>query len=34
MVNNADASVKIMNFMAEVRKKPIMYPRISSLMKK
>lgn len=34
MVNNADASVKIKNFMAEVREKPKMYPRISSLMKK
>ncbi|WP_440950753.1 hypothetical protein [Methanosphaerula subterraneus] len=34
MVDNADGSVKIKNFMSEVRANPMMYPRISSLMKK
>jgi len=34
MIDNADASVKIQNFIGEVRKNPKMYPRISSLMKK
>ena len=34
MVDNSDASVKIKNFITEVREKPKMYPRISSLMNK